>query len=143
MDLEGNLGNFLKESSAVDAACDWSGPIDMFKMNCDEPRKWGNTPEEVLVGHDYEDKYSDMFKAISAITYLDRKDPPIIIFHGTADNVVPCCQGKELYAALQEVGVKSELNIVEGGGHGFNMYSAENLAKMVQFLDSARLSKAK
>lgn len=141
VDLEGNLGNFLKESSAVDAACDWSGPIDMFKMNCDEPRKWGNTPEEVLVGHDYEDKYSDMFKAISAITYLDRKDPPIIIFHGTADNVVPCCQGKELYAALQEVGVKSELNIVEGGGHGFNMYNQENLSKMIQFLDAVRCDK--
>lgn len=141
VDLEGNLGNFLKESSAVDAACDWSGPIDMFKMNCDEPRKWGNTPEEVLIGHNYEEQYSDMFKAISAITYLDRKDPPIIIFHGTADNVVPCCQGKELYAALQEVGVKSELNIVEGGGHGFNMYSQENLSKMIQFLDAVRCDK--
>ena len=141
VDLEGKVGNYLKESSAVNACCDWSGPIDMFKMNCDEPRKWGGTPEEALVGHDYEDQYADNFKSISAITYIDKNDPPTIIFHGTDDNVVPCCQGQELYDELTKVGVKSSVTIVPGGGHGFNMYGDDNLKKMVDFLNDVRLKK--
>lgn len=141
VDLEGKVGNYLKESSAVNACCDWSGPIDMFKMNCDEPRKWGGTPEEALVGHDYEDQYADNFKSISAITYIDKNDPPTIIFHGTDDNVVPCCQGQELYDELTKVGVKSSATIVPGGGHGFNMYGDDNLKKMVDFLNDVRLKK--
>ncbi len=141
VDLEGKVGNYLKESSAVNACCDWSGPIDMFKMNCDEPRKWGGTPEEALVGHDYEDQYADNFKSISAITYIDKNDPPTIIFHGTDDNVVPCCQGQELYDELTKVGVKSSVTIVPGGGHGFYMYGDDNLKKMVDFLNDVRLKK--
>ena len=69
---------------------------------------------------------------------IDSKDAPTIIFHGTADNVVPYCQGQELYDELTKAGVKADLNIVEGGGHGFQMYSKENLKKMTDFLDSIR-----
>ena len=142
VDLEGSVGNFLTESSKVNAVCDWSGPIDMFKMNCDEPRKWGGTPEEALIGHDFAEEYSDNFKSVGSITYLDRNDPPTTVFHGTEDNVVPCCQGQELYDALQKAGVKSQLTLVPGGGHGMNMYSKENLQKMVAFLDEVRTGTA-
>jgi hypothetical protein len=40
--------------------------------------------------------------------------------------------------ALQDAGVKSEFYPVDGGGHGFNMYTEENLARMVKFFDAAR-----
>ena len=136
--LEGKVGNCLAYCSRVNAACDWSGPIDMFRMNCDEPRKWGNTPEEALVGHDYAEEYRKDFEAISPVTYIDANDPPVIIFHGTVDNVVPCCQGVELYERLSAVGVDTELYLQEGGGHGFNMYSGENLGRMVDFLAKVR-----
>ena len=135
--LEGTVGDCLEFSSRVNAACDWSGPIDMFKMNCDEPRKWGNTPEEALVGHDYADEYERDFKAISPIQYIDPADPPVIIFHGTEDNVVPCCQGVEFYEALDKAGIETELHLVQGGGHGFKMYAKENLDAMVAFLGKA------
>lgn len=135
-ELEGDLGKYTNLSSSVNAACVWSGPIDMFRMNCDEPRKWGNTPEEALVGHNYADEYAPLFRAISPITYIDKNDPPMIIFHGTADNVVPYCQGQELYDELTKAGIKSELNIVPEGGHGFKMYAKENLQKMIDFLNS-------
>ena len=138
-ELEGNIGAYTHEASTVQAACDWSGPIDMFRMNCDEPRKWGNTPEEALIGHDYTDDQAADFRAISPITYLDANDPPVIIFHGTDDNVVPYCQGQEFHEALTGCGVKTELHIVPGGGHGFNMYSEDNLQLMVDFLHSTRL----
>jgi len=137
-ELEGTVGPYLSYSSAVNAACDWSGPIDMFNMNCGEPRAWGNTPEEALIGHQYEDKYEKEMRAVSPITYIDAEDAPVIIFHGTEDNVVPCCQAPEFYEALSKAGVDSELYLVHGGGHGFNMYGQENLDRMVNFLNKKR-----
>ncbi len=133
--LEGNVGGNLDQSSSVDAACVWSGPIDMFKMNCDAPRQWGNTPEEVLIGHDYAPEYEEAFKALSPIAYIDPSDPPIDIFHGTADNVVPYCQAPHFYEALTAAGVKAELNTVEGGGHGMKMYDRNTLGKMTAFFN--------
>ena len=107
IDLEGNLGNYLNESSAVNAACDWSGPVDLTAMDCGE----------------------------------GMKIPPIIIFHGEKDNVVPCCQGKMFYEKLVAAGVKTEATFVPEGGHGMGMYSEENLQKMVNFLNAARTGK--
>lgn len=136
--LEGTVGEYLDYKSNVDAACDWSGPIDMFRMNCDEPRKWGGTPEEVLIGHDYAPEFDEAFRAISPMTYIDANDPPVIIFHGQKDDVVPFCQGIELYEGLDRAGVKTEIHLEPQGGHGFQMYSEENLKAMVEFLDAAR-----
>ncbi|MCQ2182528.1 MAG: alpha/beta hydrolase [Bacteroidales bacterium] len=136
-ELEGTVGEYGSFSSRVNAACDWSGPIDMLKMNCDEPRKWGNTPEEALVGHDYADEYEQQFRAISPITYIDPSDPPLIIFHGVKDNVVPCCQGVELFEALDKAGIRTGLHLEPEGGHGFNMYTESNLKSMVEFLNKA------
>lgn len=138
-ELEGEVGPYLGYSSAVNAACDWSGPIDMFNMNCGEPRQWGGTPEETLIGHAYEDQYEKEMRAISPLTYIDAEDAPVIIFHGTEDAIVPCCQAPEFYDALTKAGVDAELYLVPGGGHGFNgMYAEENLARMVAFLNSKR-----
>ena len=39
IDLEGNVGNYLSESSSVNAACDWSGPVDLTAMDCGEGMK--------------------------------------------------------------------------------------------------------
>jgi len=135
--LEGSIGEYTSISSKVDAACNWSGPIDMFRMNCDEPRQWGNTPEEALIGHDYAPEYEDLMKAISPISYIDPSDPSIIIFHGVKDDVVPCCQGIELFEALDKAGVKTDLHLEPEGGHGVDMYSESNLKSMVDFLNKA------
>ena len=138
IDLEGTVGNYLQESSAVNAACDWSGPIDLTAMDCGESMKMGeNSPEDVLLNSKLAQE-PDKYLSLSATTYIDANDPPVIIFHGEKDNVVPCCQGKKFFELLQAAGVKSEATFVPEGGHGMGMYSEENLKKMVHFLDCAR-----
>ena len=138
IDLEGTVGNYLNESSAVNAACDWSGPIDLTAMDCGESMKMGdNSPEDVLLNSKLA-KEPDKYLSLSATTYIDANDPPIIIFHGEKDNVVPCCQGKMFFEQLKAAGVKTEATFVPEGGHGMGMYSEENLKKMVHFLDCAR-----
>ena len=135
IDLEGNVGNYLNESSAVNAACDWSGPIDLTAMDCGESMKMGeNSPEDVLLNSKLA-KEPDKYLSLSANTYVDKNDPPIIIFHGEKDNVVPCCQGKAFFETLKAAGVKTEATFVPEGSHGGPaMYVEENLQKMVNFL---------
>lgn len=141
VDIEGSVGKYTKESSNINAACDWSGPIDLTAMDCGEHMSFGeSSPEDALVGS----KLSvdpDKYLAVSATTYVDKNDVPVIIFHGEKDNVVPCCQGKKFYEALKGVGVKTEATFVPEGGHGMGMYSAENLQKMVNFLNSVKNKK--
>lgn len=138
IDLEGNLGNYTQESSAVNAACDWSGPVDLTAMDCGEAMSMGeNSPEDMLLKSKLSQE-PDKYHSLSATHYVDANDPPLIIFHGEKDNVVPCCQGKMFYELLKAAGVKTEATFVPEGGHGMGMYSEENLNKMVNFLNEAQ-----
>lgn len=138
IDLEGSLGNYLYESSTVNAACDWSGPIDLAQMGADKNiSESEQSPEDVLLNSKLA-KQPDKYFSLSANTYIDATTPPIIIFHGEKDNVVPCSQGRRFYEQLKAAGVTTEVTYVPEGGHGFNMYTEQNLQKMVNFLDAAR-----
>ena len=141
IDLEGSLGAYTSESSTVNAACDWSGPVDLTTMDCGDHMQMGdNSPEDVLLNSKL-DKEPDKYLSLSATNYVDPDDPPIIIFHGEKDNVVPCCQGKKFFELLKAAGVKTEATFVPEGGHGMGMYSEENLQKMVNFLNDVRTNK--
>ena len=143
IDLEGQIGNYTRESSAVNAACDWSGPIDLTNMDCGDHMQMGeNSPEDMLLKSKLSQE-PDKYRSLSATTYVDKNDPPIIIFHGEKDNVVPCCQGKEFFETLTAAGVKTEATFVPEGGHGMDMYAEENLQKMVNFLNAARGGKSR
>ena len=142
VDIEGAVGNYTELSSFVNAACDWSGPVDLTNMDCGEHMAFGeSSPEDILLGGTKLADEPDKYLGLSAINYIDENDVPIIIFHGEKDNVVPCCQGMKFYQLLQAAGVKSEATFEPEGGHGMGMYSAENLQKMVNFLDEVRLGK--
>ena len=140
VDLEGSVGPYTSYSSAVDCVCDWSGPIDLLNMECEWERPWGGTPEEALLGVDYSGQ-DDLFRTISPLTYLDPADPPAIFFHGTKDNVVPHCQAVEIYEAWQKNGIPTGLILVEGAGHGINLFVKPWLSEMVDFVNVVRASK--
>ena len=139
IDLEGNVGDYLGESSGVDAACDWSGPVDLTAMDCGEHMTMGaDSPEDVLLKSKLSQE-PDRYRSLSAVEYIDPNDPPVIIFHGDKDNVVPNCQGKKFFELLKAAGVKTEATFPAEGGHGGpQMYTDENLKKMVHFLDCVR-----
>ena len=140
--FEGTVGGNLDQKSYVDAACCWSGPTDLNYMSCGrEEDTWNHAPEEAVMGFPFKGN-EEAFKALNATTYIDRNDPPVIVFHGTKDNVVPPCQGVHFYELLDKAGVDTELYMVEGGGHGMGMYAPENLKKMTDFLDRVRAEKA-
>lgn len=142
IDLEGSVGAYTNSSSTIDCVVDWSGPIDLRRMDCAGAREMQMSPEEVLLGCKLLPENDDIYRSLSPITYLDKKDPPVIIFHGKEDTVVPFCQGHEYYNSLLDNGIQVSFNQQDDGGHGFKMYTEENLKKMTDFLDKVRMQKA-
>lgn len=138
MDIEGTLGECTGYSSLVNACCEWSGPVDLLNMDCDGVKKDPNSPEVAVMGMPKEgnEAYYDL---LNATHYVDAQDVPIGVFHGIKDNVVPYCQGERFHDQLVAAGVKTFLVSEPEGGHGFNMYSEENLKKMVDWFDQARV----
>ena len=144
-DIEGNVGPYTKESSYVNAFCDWSGPTELLQMECGNAMVFGgagNTPEENLIGAPKEGN-EDKFMLLSASGFLDKDDVAGYIFHGDADFVVASCVSQYLYDQMQKAGVESYIVRVPEGSHGGGaMYTEENLKKMVDFLNAQR-AKAK
>lgn len=138
MDIEGTLGQYTNESSAVNACCEWSGPIDLMNMDCDGIKKQHPAPEDNLMGFEFAG-HEDAYNLLSPIYYINETTVPIFVNHGLKDNVVPSCQGKEFWNALVEAKVAGACaHFEDEGGHGFNMYSKANLAEMVKFFNKVR-----
>lgn len=119
-ELEGDGGN-AKESSRVQAVCDWFGPTDFTKIG-DFPSQIkhyaADSPEAKLLGGPVLEHRNRAAKA-NPITYVTKDDPPFLIMHGDKDPLVPLNQSELLREALQKAGVEVKLHVVEGGGHGF------------------------
>ena len=145
-DIEGNVGPYTKESSYVNAFCDWSGPTELLQMECGNAMVFGgagNTPEENLIGAPKEGN-EDKFMLLSASGFLDKNDVAGYMFHGDADFVVASCVSQYLYDKMQEAGVESYIVRVPEGSHGgAAMYTEENLKKMVDFLNAQRAKASK
>lgn len=142
IDLEGSLGEYTNESSTINVAVSWSGPICLEEMNCagSYPDK-DKSPEANLVGKPFTPETNDLYLTVSSTSFVDSNCPPMIGFHGTADNVVPHCQAEKWHEIYNAAGAKHEFITVQDGGHGFNMYSEENLKKMIDFVNNVRNNK--
>lgn len=57
----------------------------------------------------------------SPITYVDDRFPPTILVHGTADRFVPPTTSQHLFDALAAAGVPSELHLIAGQDHEFDL----------------------
>jgi acetyl esterase/lipase len=64
-----------------------------------------------------EAKVRGILKQVSPITHVSGDDPPTLIIHGDADDVVPIQQSESFVAKLKEAGVEAKLVVRPGAGH--------------------------
>jgi acetyl esterase/lipase len=64
------------------------------------------------------------------VTYLTKDDPPLLIFHGDKDELVPLSQSEHVHKLYQELGLESSLHVIEGAGHGLGI--ATGLSRCTQ-----------
>ena len=113
------------------AVVDFYGPTDLVLLPGNEDEK---SPEGLLIGAAPLLR-PDLAKAASPITYIDKNDPPFLIYHGEKDNIVSNKQSKLFNAWLTHYGVKNELTIVKDAPHFGTMYDVEEIRnKVVSFL---------
>jgi len=116
-EVEGaSLGN-KDQSSRVQAVCDWFGPTDFTIMPDLAGTQAGGMIHKLLDGSVGEKR--ELARQASPVTYVSEDDAPFLIMQGDKDPLVPTIQSQRLEKALKEAGVKVELVIVKGAGHGF------------------------
>lgn len=134
IDVEGNIGGNLDQSSNVDAVVDWFGPVDMAHMENCESVKGADSPEAVLIGGAPADNM-DMVALISPITYVSEKTAPMVVIHGDADPVVPYCQSVFFSEELQKAGKLHKFITVPDGQHGPVTFNEDTFKEMINFFN--------
>ena len=64
-------------------------------------------------------------KAASPIHHAKRKLPPMLIFHGTADRVIPCETSRKFCRKMRWRGNDCRLSAFDGCGHGFFNFNVD------------------
>ena len=109
-----------RETSRLQAIVPWAPPTDLPLMNA----TFGSPSFSSFFGmrlFDRDPKTSLQYKTYhqaSPIVHVTRDDPPTMLIHGDADDLVPLEQSEILMKALDQAGVPSKLVVVPRGGHG-------------------------
>ncbi len=76
------------------------------------------------------------YREASPVMHVTRNSPPVFIYHGTGDDVVPVEHPQAFISVLKERGVKHEVYWVEGRSHILtHLFSAQAIPKAIDFLD--------
>lgn len=137
-ELEGTVGGYLKDSSAVQAILDYYGASNLttilaqstpFGLNMRRPaleRLLGAAPEQA----------TELAALASPVMHVDRSDPPLHLFHGDQDPQMPINQAHELHGAYERLALDGQLRVLYGAAHGGNVfYSPPHLKPVLDFLD--------
>lgn len=119
-ELEGT-GGWGDQPSNVQAVIDLYGPTDFHQFVTTKGYEGHNrdgSPESKLLGGGEVTANPKGIQRVNPITYVDKNDPPFLIFHGSNDPVVPPNQSESLLKALQSVKADVTLHVIEGAGHG-------------------------
>ncbi|HUS74734.1 MAG TPA: alpha/beta hydrolase [Methanothrix sp.] len=130
-------------SDAVQAVCDWYGPVDVTKAPpgilfedypCqvdlehltarygeeETPYLYWTLAWATFLGGSLTDPDVNA-KALQAtpLAYIDPTDPPFLVIHGENDSIVPIAQSEMLVTALERAGVDVKFIRLPGVGHSF------------------------
>ena len=133
--LEGELGRFPQQPANVSAVVNFFGPTrfeTFFGKDVDPlPALRGSVIGRMLGGDDQ--TILANAREASPVQWVSSGDAPVLTAHGTADQVVPYSQARELHESLETAGVPHHLVTMQGGGHGFN--HPELQRRILLFLD--------
>ena len=113
----------------IRAVVDIYGPIDLTTEYA------RNQPlVNHLIAHSYKET-PELYREASPIQYLDKKDPPTMILHGTSDDLVPISQSDYLKAKLDSLGVPNVYYRVPGWPHAMDVVKRVNEFSQVKMND--------
>ena len=87
-------------------------------------------------------RVGDRYKEFSPAHAISADDPPALFMLGTQDKLIPVAVAKRFEAGMKAAGVRCELRLYEGQGHGFfngkpgDPFFDQTVAEMMTFLRS-------
>lgn len=141
--LEGNEGNFLKESSSVQAIIDFYGPANFLTILSQSTPHGINVRAPalaILLGKPVE-QAEDLAKKASPVYQVDANDPPLLIVHGEQDIQVPINQSLELMNVYKKNSLPVQFEAIPGAGHGGDVFYKTDGKKMIENFLSKILNK--
>ena len=137
-ELEGTVGDYLDESSDVQAVVSYFGASNLTTILSQ------STPHglsvrvpalDLLLGGQPEDEES-LARLASPVFHVDTSDPPLLMLHGDQDPQMPINQSHELHNAYKERNMQVQFEVVHGAAHGGPQFSDEKRNAIVKaFLD--------
>ncbi len=131
---------------ALEGACGWAGhstrvaavaavnpAIDMLVPQAEW--EWAYEPDsavERLFGGTVHTR-EELVRSANPLTYLSPDAPPMLLIHGTTDDIVPFQQSVMLYEALTKQGVEATLVSLEGVDHVLYGYSVQVWEHLLAF----------
>lgn len=107
-------------SECVQSAVTWYGVFDfepMLKLSAN-PNS-ATAPENMLLRCKPVDCPAERVKAVSPVSYIDSKDPPMLLIHGEKDAVVNISQSRDAEVRLKAAGVPVESIYIPDVDHSF------------------------
>lgn len=101
-------------SSRVRAVVSFAGPTDLTLPFPDASK---NLVADFIGGPQAEKM--EVARRASPITYVDSSDPPMLLFQGTVDPLVPHAQAIAMAEALTKAHVPARVELMVGEGHGW------------------------
>lgn len=98
----------------------------------------------LLIGFEAEsnqEKSKIFLDTYSPINHFDQNSPPILIIHGSDDQVVPIEQSILLKSTLDSLNIENEFKIVEGADHAFIGANKEQLSDVQYWITEYVLKK--
>lgn len=103
------------QSDCVQAAVGWYGPYDFRSW----PASYAPAPRNIYLDCMIGTCSDEKLASVSPITFIDAKDPPILLITGTNDTTVPDSQSRDMAAAAKAANAPVELEIIPDVGHGW------------------------
>jgi acetyl esterase/lipase len=104
-------GPLREVSESVRCVIAHYGPYDIGRRRSDMV--------DALMGERVED--AEWTRLASPLAHAARATAPILLIHGTADQLVSWRESERMHAALQEAGKASELLLLDGAPHAFQI----------------------
>ncbi len=119
------------QRSGVQAACDWSGPVDLLRFAEDaaeENRKasiemmWrlylGPAADNLKLRDSFSSSARQkLLQSGSPMAYLPEKMPPLLVMHGDQDRMVSVRQSRRFVGRLEQLGAPIQYIEMPGIGH--------------------------
>ena len=122
---------------SVKGIIDFYGPTNILTMN-DEPssqdHRTADSPEGCMIGGYEVLNHPELVNPTIIKNYIDadRAVPPVIMFHGSNDELVPFGQSCELYEALKSAGKEVSLYQIEEAHHGDRQFWSNTVLDMIE-----------